>query len=86
LSDRQPIFYAVNVDRVNIDDLLDVGRRGPGAIVRVEGLPAENIVAIPIGSMFVESWTCAFCKGVNRWLLGEAPPNKCRSCGAPERE
>jgi rubrerythrin len=30
-------------------------------------------------------WTCAYCKGVNRWMSGDKPPEKCRSCGAPER-
>ena len=30
-------------------------------------------------------WNCAYCKGVNRWVAGDKPPEKCRSCGAPER-
>jgi rubrerythrin len=30
-------------------------------------------------------WSCVFCGGVNRWMAGDKPPEKCRSCGAPER-
>lgn len=28
---------------------------------------------------------CAHCGSVNRWMAGDKPPEKCRSCGAPER-
>ena len=30
-------------------------------------------------------WDCVHCGSVNRWMAGDPPPNKCRSCGAPEK-
>jgi rubrerythrin len=32
-----------------------------------------------------QRWNCVYCKTVNRWMTGDKPPEKCRSCGAPER-
>lgn len=76
-----PCFYAIDVNRVNIDDLIYTHR--PGAIVRVEGDPGSAIVRIPCASVFGQTWKCGHCESLMAWKLSTVPPRKCTSCGAP---
>jgi hypothetical protein len=46
---------------------------------------SSSIVTMPSINEFPR-WNCAFCGGVNRWMVSDKPPEKCRSCGAPERK
>jgi rubrerythrin len=48
------------------------------------GMPSPTFSGVVTG-MEYPRWNCVFCNGVNRWMAGEKPPEKCRSCGAPER-
>ena len=55
----------------------------------VTGCFAGSLVAPRLSGVVVgyeyPRWNCVFCNGVNRWAEGDKPPEKCRSCGAPER-
>jgi hypothetical protein len=82
---KQPIFYAVDVRCVNIDDLLSVHEH-PGRIVRCEGNPADCIVALPVEANYLGTWKCLHCDSVMTWKLDTDPPRKCWSCGAPRKD
>jgi hypothetical protein len=79
---REPIAsrIAIDINRVNIDDLL-VTR--PGGIIRVDGDPNKAIMQLPFEAVW--SWDCAHCQTRIMWRDGDRIPSKCYSCGAPPK-
>ena len=80
---REPIAMrvAIDINRVNLDDLLSATR--PGSIVRVDGDPHAAIMPLPMEAIW--SWDCAFCETRMMWRDGDRIPSKCHSCGAPPK-